>query len=66
MFDPMDPAAQKMLAGYMALADTSKAPPRFLGLESSDSRRLRTTRRLVITDDNMGLEWSNSFTVPWH
>jgi spermidine synthase len=66
MFDPIDPAAQKMLAGYMALADTLKEPPRFLGLESSDSLRLRTAKRLIITDDNMGLEWSSNFTVPWH
>jgi predicted membrane-bound spermidine synthase len=66
MFDPLDPAAQKMLAGYMALADTLKGPPRFLGLESSDSLRLRTAKRLIITDDNMGLEWSSNFTVPWH
>jgi len=66
MFDPMDPAAPKMLAGYMALAETLKEPPRFLGLESSDSLRLRTAKRLVITDDNMGLEWSSNFTVPWH
>jgi spermidine synthase len=66
MFDPIDPAAQKMLAGYMALADTLEEPPRFLGLESSDSLRLRTAKRLIITDDNMGLEWSSNFTVPWH
>jgi hypothetical protein len=66
MFDAVDPAAQKMLAGYMALAETLKGPPRFLGLESSDSLRTRTAQRLVITDDNMGLEWSSSFTVPWH
>jgi spermidine synthase len=66
IFDPMDPAAPKMLAGYMALAETLKEPPRFLGLESSDSLRLRTAKRLVITDDNMGLEWSSNFTVPWH
>jgi spermidine synthase len=66
MFDPLDPAAQKMLAGYMALADSLKEPPRFFGLESSDSLRLRTAKRLIITDDNMGLEWSSNFTVPWH
>jgi predicted membrane-bound spermidine synthase len=66
MFDPVDPAAQKMLAGYMALVETLKGPPRFLGLESSDSLRTRTAQRLVITDDNMGLEWRSSFTVPWH
>jgi spermidine synthase len=66
MFDPLDPAAKKMLAGYMALAETLKEPPRFLGLEASDSLRMRTAKRLIITDDNMGLEWSSNFTVPWH
>jgi len=50
----------------MALTETLKGPPRFLGLESSDSLRTRTAQRLVITDDNMGLEWRSSFTVPWH
>ena len=66
MFEPTDPAAQKMLTGYMALAETLNEPPRFLGLESSDSLRMRTANRLIITDDNMGLEWSSNFTVPWH
>jgi len=66
VFDPVDPAAQRMLAGYMALADTLKEPPRFLGLESSDSLRMRLAKRLIITDDNMGREWRGDFTVPWH
>jgi len=66
MFDPIDPAAGKMLAGYMALTETLKQPPRFLGMESSESLRRRTAQRLIITDDNMGLEWSSNFTVPWH
>ena len=50
----------------MALADTLKETPRFLGLESSDSLRTRLGKRPIITDDNMGLEWSSKFTVPWH
>jgi spermidine synthase len=66
VFDFIDPASQKMLAGYMALGDTLKETPRFLGLESSDSLRTRLGKRLIITDDNMGLEWSSNFTVPWH
>jgi len=66
VFDPIDPAAQKTLAGYMALADTLKEPPRFLGLESSDSLRTRVGKRQIITDDNMGREWRGDFTVPWH
>jgi spermidine synthase len=66
VFDPIDPVAQKTLAAYMALADTLNEPPRFFGLESSDSLRGRTGNRLIITDDNMGLEWRSNFTVPWH
>jgi predicted membrane-bound spermidine synthase len=66
VFDPVDPAAQTTLAAYMALADTLKELPRFWGLESSDSFRRRTGKLLIITDDNMGLEWSGNFTVPWH
>ena len=66
VFDPTDPAAPKTLAGYMALADTLREPPRFLGLESSDSLRMRVGKRQIITDDNMGREWRSDFTVPWH
>lgn len=65
VFDPIDPAAQKTLTAYMALADTLKEPPRFLGMESAESLRMRLGKRLIITDDNMGLEWSRNFTVPW-
>ena len=65
MFDPTDPAAKKMLAGYMALADTLNEPPRFLGLESSDSLRMRVGKLPIITDDNMGREWRGDFVVPW-
>jgi spermidine synthase len=66
VFDPIDPVAQKTLAAYMALAHTLNEPPRFMGMESSDSLRRRTGNRLIITDDNMGLEWRSEFTVPWH
>ena len=66
VFDPVDPAAQKTLAAYIALADTLKEPPRFMGLESAESLRLRLGKLPIITDDNMGLEWSRNFIVPWH
>src|SRR5713101_6468056 len=66
VFDPLNPAAQKALAAYMALVDTLSAPPRFLGMESSDSLRARLGRRLIITDDNMGLEWQSNLSIPWH
>jgi len=66
VFDPIDPAAQKVLQVYMALADTLQEPAKFIGLESSESLRARTANRLIITDDNMGLEWRSGFTIPWH
>jgi SAM-dependent methyltransferase len=66
VFDPIDPSAQKVLEAYMALAGTLKEAPRFMGMESSDSLRARVAKRMIITDDNMGAEWSGNFTVPWH
>jgi spermidine synthase len=66
VFDPANPAAQRVLAAYMALADTVNAPPRFLGMESADSLRVRLKGRLIITDDNMGEEWRGVSQIPWH
>ncbi len=67
VFDPqVYPAAQKALVGYLALIDTLKAPPQFVGMEFSDSLRSRLGRRFVITDDNMGLEWRSEPLIPWH
>jgi spermidine synthase len=66
VFDPANPAAARVLAAYMMLADTVNAPPRFLGMESTDSLRGRLKGRLIITDDNMGEEWRSGFAIPWH
>ena len=66
VFDPANPAAERVLAAYTLLADTLQGPPRFIGLESTDSLRARTQHRLIITDDNMGQEWRSGFTIPWH
>jgi predicted membrane-bound spermidine synthase len=67
LFDAQsNPAAEKALAAYVGLVDTLQAPPRFLGMESSDSLRARLRRRLIITDDNMGLEWGSEPLIPWH
>jgi spermidine synthase len=66
VFDPADPESSKILTGYMALVETVKEPPRFMGMEFSDSLRARLGKSMIITDDNMGLEWSSNFTVPWH
>jgi spermidine synthase len=66
IFDPTNPNAEKVLANYMALADSINFPPAFVGLETSDSLRGRLGRRLIITDDNMGLEWRGGVSIPWH
>jgi len=66
VFDPADPESSKILTGYMALVDTVKEPPRFMGMEFSDSLRARLGKKMIVTDDNMGMEWSSKFTVPWH
>jgi hypothetical protein len=62
----MKPETQKALASYIALVDSLYMSPRFLGMESSDSLRARLGRRLIITDDNMGLEWRSEPSIPWH
>jgi len=41
VFDPVNPATEKVLRAYMALADTVHEPPRLLGLESTESLRAR-------------------------
>ena len=66
VFNPLNHAAEKVLAAYMALIDTLNEPPRFLGMESSDSLRTRLGRRLIITDNNMGLEWRSNPSITWH
>jgi spermidine synthase len=66
IFDPTNPNAEKVLANYMVLADSIHFPPAFVGLETSDSLRGRLGRRLIITDDNMGLEWRGGVSIPWH
>jgi len=65
VFDAADPRAQKVLSVYMLLADTVNAPPRTIGMEATDSLRYRTQRSLIITDDNMGLEWRSDPEIPW-
>lgn len=67
VFNPqVQPAAQKTLDAYLALIDTLKKPPQFIGLESSEPLRARLGRRFIITDDNMGLEWRSEPLIPWH
>jgi hypothetical protein len=57
LFDPLDPNTQRVLTAYQALGQTLLNTPRFFGLESGESLRARLGKQLLITDDNMGLEW---------
>jgi len=66
VFEPSNPAADKVLAAYMALADSVNAPPRFFGFESADSLRNRLGPLRLVTDDDMGQEWSSNILIPWH
>lgn len=66
IFDPVNPASEKILKAYMALADTVNEPPRLLGMEATDSLRARLQNLRVITDDNMGQEWLKEPVVNWH
>jgi spermidine synthase len=59
VFNPENPQTQKTLAAYATFADSVYQKPRYWGLESSDSLRARVGGRHIITDDNMGLEWTS-------
>jgi spermidine synthase len=66
IFDPTNPGAEKVLSNYMMLADSIHSPPGFVSMETSDSLRERLGPRLIVTDDNMGLEWREVPPIPWH
>ena len=65
MFDPADPRAVAVLAAYSEFADTVKQPPRLLGLEAGDVLAQRLGPRHIITDDNMGAEWTEAPKPSW-
>jgi len=58
IFDDASPHGRLVLAAYDAFADTFKQPPRMLGMESGDVLAKRLGARHLITDDNMGAEWT--------
>jgi predicted membrane-bound spermidine synthase len=64
-FNSATPEGKLLLAAYGALADTLQAPPRFLGLEGNESLHARLGRLRLITDDNMGREWTPEAVMPW-
>jgi spermidine synthase len=65
MFDPRNPRADLALAAYGALADTLHGPPQDKGLEAGDTMAVRIGARHIITDDNMGAEWTQVNGADW-
>lgn len=66
VFDPTNVKTASTLSDYAKFVDTLYGPPKYFGLESADSLRARKTNPLIITDDNMGLEWSKDAQITWH
>ena len=59
VFDLTDPSQRRRLAEVLTLADTLNQPDiRGQGLESGDQLRQRLRGKRLITDDNMGTEWT--------
>jgi spermidine synthase len=65
MFDVNNPRGKLVLAGYNAFADSVKERPRVLGMEAGDMLAQRLGARRIITDDNMGAEWTSAPKPAW-
>jgi predicted membrane-bound spermidine synthase len=65
IFDASTPRGQLVLAAYNAFADTMRQPPRMLGMESGDELARRLGPRRLITDDDMGAEWTPAPKPAW-
>jgi spermidine synthase len=65
MFNPTTQRGQLVLAGYNEFADSIQRPPRMLGIEGGDVLAQRLGARHVITDDNMGAEWTPALKPGW-
>ncbi len=65
IFDDTSRRGQLLLAAYNAFADSIKEPPRVLGLESGDVLAQRLGPRRLITDDDMGAEWTPAPKPAW-
>lgn len=65
MFRTDTQRGQLVLAAYNAFADSLKDPPRVLGIEAGDVLAARLGARHIITDDNMGAEWTPAPKPNW-
>ena len=65
MFDAGTQKGQMVLAAYNAFADSIRHPSGFLSMEDGQALAERLGPRHIITDDNMGAEWSEGVVPPW-
>lgn len=65
MFRADTERGQLVLAAYNAFADSLKGPPRVLGMEAGEVLAARLGARHIITDDNMGAEWTPAPRPNW-
>ena len=65
IFNNTTPRGQLVLAAYDAFADSIKQTPRVLGIESGDVLAARLGARHLITDDDMGAEWTPAPKPNW-
>jgi spermidine synthase len=65
LFDPANASTQEVLARYALFEQTLNGPLAVNGLESGESLRRRIGKVRLITDDNMGLEWTPEVEFPW-
>ncbi len=65
MFDSSTPHGRLVLAGYNAFAESVRHPNGMLSLEDGRALAERLGPRHLITDDNMGAEWTEGLTPPW-
>ena len=65
IFDNTTARGQLVLAAYNQFADSIKGTPRVLGIEGGDVLAARLGARHIITDDNMGAEWTEAPKPNW-
>jgi predicted membrane-bound spermidine synthase len=65
MFDSTTQHGQLILVGYNAFAESVRNPNGMLSMEDGRALAGRLGPRHLITDDNMGAEWTEGLTPPW-
>jgi len=61
VFDLLDPDERRRFEEVVDLLDTFTTPPNLAGFETRDDVLARTRGKRIVTDDNMGTEWTHDF-----